>query len=129
MNREAHIWLKIVVHNLIPSLHFTEVTRNRVYLVYVLMKDLEVNVGAVLKSSIRKARVHKGSRFAFGGIITTLCRQDGMPDKILDYLPATDMDPFDVTNVRGLELEQGPILMTVERHMRDELITAWMFGM
>jgi len=75
MNREARVWLKMVMNCLIPGLHFTEVTRDRVCLVYALMKDLPINVGAVLKSAMRKARVHRGRRYAFGGLITNLCRR------------------------------------------------------
>uniref|UniRef100_M1DIP7 Putative plant transposon protein domain-containing protein n=1 Tax=Solanum tuberosum TaxID=4113 RepID=M1DIP7_SOLTU len=62
INREARVWLKIVMNCLIPGLHFTDVTRDRVCLVYALIKDLPINVGAVLKSSMRKARVHRGRR-------------------------------------------------------------------
>lgn len=58
MNREARVWLKIVMNCLIYMFHFTKVKRYRVCLVYALMKDLPINVEAVLKSSIRKARVH-----------------------------------------------------------------------
>ncbi|KAK4706776.1 hypothetical protein R3W88_033685 [Solanum pinnatisectum] len=60
MNQEARVWLKIVMNYLILGLHFTEVTRDRVCLVYALMKDLPINVGTVLKSAMRKARVHRG---------------------------------------------------------------------
>ncbi|KAG5609519.1 hypothetical protein H5410_020800 [Solanum commersonii] len=59
MNREARVWLKIVMNCLIPGLYFIEVTRDRVCLVYSLMKDLPINVGAVLKLAMRKARVHR----------------------------------------------------------------------
>ncbi|KAG5611464.1 hypothetical protein H5410_022745 [Solanum commersonii] len=47
----------------IPGLHYTEVTRDRICLVYALMKDVPISIGAVLKSAMRKARVHRGRRY------------------------------------------------------------------
>ncbi|KAG5592144.1 hypothetical protein H5410_042658 [Solanum commersonii] len=62
---------------------FTEVTRDRVCLVYALMKDLPINVEAVLKLAMRNTRVHRGRRYAFGGLITNLYRRAGVPEKSL----------------------------------------------
>ena len=53
MNQEAQVWLKIFLDCLIPGLHFNKVMRDRVNLVYALMKNLTINVGAVLKLSMR----------------------------------------------------------------------------
>ncbi|KAG5580476.1 hypothetical protein H5410_051103 [Solanum commersonii] len=62
MNRKARVWLKIIMNYLIPGLHFTEVTMDRVCLVYALMKDVPINIGPVLRSAMRKAKVHQGRR-------------------------------------------------------------------
>ncbi|KAH0655820.1 hypothetical protein KY285_030702 [Solanum tuberosum] len=58
-NLEAHIWLKIVCSTLLPCKHATNVTRERVVLVYRLMKGLPVNVGAILKQNMLKFRTNK----------------------------------------------------------------------
>ncbi|KAG5591699.1 hypothetical protein H5410_042213 [Solanum commersonii] len=34
----------------------------------------EMNIEAIVKSAMRKARVHKGHKYAFGGLITKICR-------------------------------------------------------
>ncbi|KAG5610947.1 hypothetical protein H5410_022228 [Solanum commersonii] len=47
------------IRHTLCGLHFIEVTRDRVCLAYALMKDLSINVGAVLKSSMQKANVHR----------------------------------------------------------------------
>uniref|UniRef100_M1DNW2 Putative plant transposon protein domain-containing protein n=1 Tax=Solanum tuberosum TaxID=4113 RepID=M1DNW2_SOLTU len=60
MLREKHVWLKVVMNCLIPGIHYTDITRDRVCLVYALMTGTELNIGAILKSAMRKARVHKG---------------------------------------------------------------------
>lgn len=129
MTREARIWLKIVMHCFIPGLHFTECTRDRVCLVYALMMGREVNRGAILKSSMRKARVHKGRRYAFGGFITRLCLDAGVPTEALDYVPRLIADPYVVMNTREPDLQLGPILTTAERYRCDEMITATMYGL
>ncbi|KAH0712429.1 hypothetical protein KY289_008388 [Solanum tuberosum] len=129
MNREARVWLKMVMNCLIPGLHFTEVTRDRVCLVYALIKDLPINVGAVLKSAMRKARVHRGQRYAFGGLITNLCRRAGVPEETVDYMAPLFTTPLDITKTKGPENMHGPTLTTAERNRRDEMIMARMFGL
>ncbi|KAK4729517.1 hypothetical protein R3W88_022505 [Solanum pinnatisectum] len=48
MLREAQVWLKLLMHCLIPGLHYTNITRDKVFLVYALMTSTELNIGAVL---------------------------------------------------------------------------------
>ncbi|KAG5605289.1 hypothetical protein H5410_026781 [Solanum commersonii] len=129
INREARVWLKIVMNCLIPGLHFTEVMRDRVCLVYALMKDLPINIGAVLKSSMRKARVHRGRRYTFGGLITNLCKRAGVPEESVDYMAPLFTTPLDVTKTKGPENMHGPTLTTTKRNMRDDMITMLMFGL
>lgn len=87
----------------------------------------DLNIGAIIKSAMRKAWVRKGHRFAFGGLIAKMCRRAGVPTKNLDY-----MDPFypeaeDITRKKWPDL--GPTLTIAERHRRDELIMARMHGL
>ncbi|KAG5610241.1 hypothetical protein H5410_021522 [Solanum commersonii] len=56
---EARVWLKIVMDFLIPGLNLTKVARDRACLFYALM-NLPINVGAILKLAMRKARVNRG---------------------------------------------------------------------
>ncbi|KAH0758158.1 hypothetical protein KY290_021651 [Solanum tuberosum] len=129
INREGWVWLKIIINCFIPGLYYTEVTRDRVCLVYALMKDVPISIGAVLKSAMRKARVHRGRRYVFGGLITNLCRRAGLPNESVDYMAPLFTTPLDVTKTKGPENMHGPTLTTVERNMRDDLITARMFGL
>jgi len=129
MNRKARVWLKIIMNCFIPGLHYTEVTRDRVCLVYALMKDVPISIGAVLKSAMRKARVHRGRRYVFGGLITNLCRRAGLPNESVDYMAPLFTTPLDVTKTKGPENMHGPTLTTAERNMRDDLIIARMFGL
>jgi len=101
MNRVARVWLKIVINCLIPGLHFIEVTRDRVCLVYALMKEVPIYIGAVLKLAMKKARVHRGRRYAFGGLITNFCRRAGVPEESVDYMAHLFTTPLDVTKTKG----------------------------
>lgn len=127
--REARIWLKIMMHYLISGLHYTNINRDMVCLVYALMMAVEVNIGVVLKTAMRKARVHKGRRFAFGGLITKLCRVAGVPEENVDYMAPLFPAPVDITRTKGLDTEFSPTLTTAERNRRDELIMARMYGL
>ncbi|KAH0655763.1 hypothetical protein KY285_030645 [Solanum tuberosum] len=84
--RETRVWLKVVMNCLIPGLHYIDITRDRVCLVYALMTGMELNIGAIVKFSMRKSRVHKGHKYAFGGLITKLCRVARVPEKNVDYM-------------------------------------------
>lgn len=73
--------------------------------------------------------MHQGRWYAFGGLITLLCRQAGVPEEPYDYHLEVHMDHFDVTNAKVPEPEQGPIYTITERCQRDKLITVRMFEM
>uniref|UniRef100_M1DJE3 Putative plant transposon protein domain-containing protein n=1 Tax=Solanum tuberosum TaxID=4113 RepID=M1DJE3_SOLTU len=48
-NQVARVWFKIVCSVLLPAKNLTDVTMDMVVLVYMLMKGMSINVGAVLK--------------------------------------------------------------------------------
>ncbi|KAG5606523.1 hypothetical protein H5410_028015 [Solanum commersonii] len=45
---------------LILGIHYTNITRDRMCLVYALMIGIELNIGVIVKSAMRKTWVHKG---------------------------------------------------------------------
>ncbi|KAH0665072.1 hypothetical protein KY285_026278 [Solanum tuberosum] len=129
MLRETRVWLKVVMNYLISGLHYTDITRNRLCLVYALRTGTELNIRAFLKSTMRKARVHKGNWYTFGGLITKMCRTAGVPEENVDYMEPLFPAPVDITRTKGLDTEFGPAITTVERHRRDKLIMARMYGL
>ncbi|KAG5631778.1 hypothetical protein H5410_003495 [Solanum commersonii] len=129
MLKETRVWLKVVMNCLIPGLHYTNITRDRVCLVYALMIGTAVNIGAVLKSVMRKAQVHKGHMYDFGGLITRMCRVAGALEENLDYMAPLFPTSVDITRTKGPDTEFGPNLITVERHRHDELIMAIMYDL
>ncbi|KAG5605372.1 hypothetical protein H5410_026864 [Solanum commersonii] len=127
--REMRVWLKVVINFLILGLHYTDITQDRVCLVYALMTPTELNIGVVLKSAMRKAQVHKGHIYAFGSLITRMCRVAGVPEENVDYMAPLFPAPMDITRTKGPDTKFGPTLTTAEPHKRDELIMANMYGL
>uniref|UniRef100_M1DSX8 Uncharacterized protein n=1 Tax=Solanum tuberosum TaxID=4113 RepID=M1DSX8_SOLTU len=78
---------------------------------------------------MRKARVHKGHMYAFGGLITRICRDAGVSKENMDYMAPLFPAPVDITRTKGTDTEFGPTLTTAERYRRDELIMARMYGL
>lgn len=63
----------------------------------------------------------------FGGLITKLCRQTGIPEETVDYMEHLFTTPLDVTKTKGPETMNGPTLTTTERNRRDIVITTHMY--
>lgn len=89
----------------------------------------ELKFGSIFKSSMRKARVHHGLRYAFGGLITELRKHAGVLEEPLDYFSHIESPHHNVTNIKGLVVFEGPVVTTTERAHRDELIMGWMYGL
>ncbi|KAG5620955.1 hypothetical protein H5410_006173 [Solanum commersonii] len=114
---------------MIPSLYYNDIMRDRVCLVYALMTGMKLNIGTIIKSSMSKARVHKGHRYAFGGLITRMCRVTGVPEENLEYMAPLYPAPVDITLTKVLDTDFGSTLTIVECHRRDQLIMARMYGL
>lgn len=101
----------------------------RVCLVYALMKGIYINVAAVLKSTMRKAKVHQGRRYAFSGLIMRLCLRARVPEENLDYMAPLFKVPVDMTKTKGPDLVHGITLTTTECNRRYEMIMAHIYGL
>ncbi|KAG5606262.1 hypothetical protein H5410_027754 [Solanum commersonii] len=82
-----------------------------------------------MKSAMCKARVHKGHMYAFGGLITKMCRVAGVPEENMDYMVPLYPALVDITRTKGPNTDFGPTLTTIEHHRRDELIMVKMYGL
>ncbi|KAH0748141.1 hypothetical protein KY290_027373 [Solanum tuberosum] len=51
-NQVAKVWLKIVCSVFLLAKHLTDVTKDRVVLVYMLMKGMPINVGVILRQNM-----------------------------------------------------------------------------
>lgn len=127
MNRDARVSTKIMMHILIPSLYFTNVTRDRACVVYALMFGTDINFGVVLKSSMQKAQVHRGHRYSFRDLITTFCRHAGVLEEPLDNRPNIYAMPYSVTNIKGSNISFSSALTSQQRAHRDDLIMGYVW--
>ncbi|KAG5572784.1 hypothetical protein H5410_062550 [Solanum commersonii] len=108
--------VEIVCSLLLPAKHLTKVTRDMVALVYMLMKGMPINVGAILRQNMmkfRRLRVLKKKQWTM----------------IVAYHPDLTGKIVDVTRTKALDTSLGPILSSQERQARDDSIMARMFGM
>ncbi|KAH0649907.1 hypothetical protein KY284_029819 [Solanum tuberosum] len=112
-NQVARVWLKIVCSVLLPAKHLTEVTRDRVVLVYMLMKGMPINVGAILRQNMMKFRNNLRWRFCYGGLITRFLRAEGIEDEAVDmaiaYHPDLTGKLVDVTRSKALDTSHGHV--------------------
>ncbi|KAG5591112.1 hypothetical protein H5410_041626 [Solanum commersonii] len=110
-------------------LHYIDIIHERLCLVYALMTNTKLKIGAILKSSMRKTHVHRGRMYAFGGLITCVCRSASVQEEILDYMAPLFLALVDMTKTKGLNNEFRPQLTTAECHRCDVLIMAHIYGL
>ncbi|KAH0685359.1 hypothetical protein KY290_016637 [Solanum tuberosum] len=103
-NQVARVWLKLVCSVLLPAKHLTEVTRDMVVLVYMLMKGMPINVGAILRQNMMKAE----------GI------EEEAVDMTVAYHPDLMGKIVDVIRTKALDTSHGPVLSVQERQARDD---------
>uniref|UniRef100_M1E0W6 Putative plant transposon protein domain-containing protein n=1 Tax=Solanum tuberosum TaxID=4113 RepID=M1E0W6_SOLTU len=132
-NLIARVWLKIVCSVLLPAKHLTEVTQDRVVLVYMLMKGMPINVGEILRQNMMKFRNNLRWRFCYRGLITRFLRNQGIEEEACDLTNAVHLEltgkVVDVTRTKALDASHSHVLSAQERQARDDSIIARMFGM
>ncbi|MCD7468478.1 hypothetical protein HAX54_006725 [Datura stramonium] len=115
MSREVGIWLKIIYACLVPGKHVTHFTYERECLFYALMTWMPINVEAIIKDVLRRARVKNGQRFGFGGLLTRFLKGHQIEEKVVYFRPRYDPKRIDVTNTADPEVIHGPVLSIKEQ--------------
>ncbi|KAH0767859.1 hypothetical protein KY285_003730 [Solanum tuberosum] len=130
----ARIWLKIMCSTLLPCKHTTDVTRERVVLVYRLMKVLPVNMRAILKQNMLKFSTNKRWCLCYGSIITRYLQALQIEEEVHDVSPPPRAPHLvcrlvDVTRTKAHDPSQGLVLTAIDRQARDDSWMGRMFGM
>ncbi|KAG5605589.1 hypothetical protein H5410_027081 [Solanum commersonii] len=133
-NLEVRICLKIMCITLLSCKHTTNVTREKVVLVYRLMKGLPMNVGAILKENMLKFRTKKRCHFCYGSIINRYLRALQIEKEVRDMCPPPHVPHLvcclvDVTRTKAHDPWKGPMLNVINRQARDDSWMGCMFGM
>ncbi|KAG5576182.1 hypothetical protein H5410_056316 [Solanum commersonii] len=121
----ARVWLKIVCSVLLPAKHLIDVMRDKVVLVYMLMKGIPINVWAILRQNIMKFRNNLRWQFCYGGLITHFLRADGFKKEAV-YLtvafhPGLMGKIVYVTQTKALDTSHGPVMLAQERKAQDDI--------
>lgn len=92
-----------------------------------MVLKLKINIEAVIKHVMKKARNHHDRRYGFGGLLTRFLRWHGIEEEALDFNPLLEMRPVDVTKMRALDISHEHILP--ECHAQDNEIATHMYGL
>ncbi|KAF3673516.1 hypothetical protein FXO37_06942 [Capsicum annuum] len=106
-----------------------DVTRDRVFLIYALMhNEIEINVGVVFLSAMKKENYHLGHRYGFSRLRTSFLRSQEVKNEALDYMPVVKTFLIDVTNTKRLDMANGTVLTILECLAQNNEITSHKYG-
>lgn len=64
-------WLKIICHFFIIGKHMTNVTYEKIFLIYALIREgFDINIGEHIISAMKKMCYHQGNKYKFCGLLT-----------------------------------------------------------
>lgn len=75
---EGLVWFKFVSSHLLPCLHISDVTWDRVVLVYAIMTRVPIDVGMFINDAMLRTTSHWSFGLKFPSLITTLFREADM---------------------------------------------------
>ena len=89
MNPTAKAWVYFFSARFLPSTHFSEIHIDRIKLVYAIMTGLRIDVGRIIRSSIRySCRLTTIGGLSHGTFITELCHTYDVPTHDTDVMSA-----------------------------------------
>lgn len=108
----------------------TDVTHDRVCLTYALIQDnIDINVGVVIYSAMKKSRYHQGHIYEFGSLLNRFLRSHGVEEEKLDYRLVVDTRAVDVSRMKGQDGAHGLVLTMLEHQARNNDISTHMYGL
>jgi len=81
----AQVWSVLLCSNLAPTSHTSDLTLDRARLIFGLVSQLDMNVGALISSQITSMAQSNSSRLGFPALITALCRSRGVASDSLVF--------------------------------------------
>lgn len=124
------MWEKIIYTYLVHGTQMTKVTRDRVCLIFALMRDdINVNVGVVIFMAMRKARFSAGHGYGFGGLLIQVLSDLIVEEEDLYYRLGVDTHPVYISITKGVTGIHGPILTMPVCQDRNNEITAQVYGL
>ncbi|KAL3503307.1 hypothetical protein ACH5RR_037756 [Cinchona calisaya] len=74
----ALVWYHFLTSRILPINHLTKVTRDRVVLLYALVKDWSIDIGLEIQMEILCNGAKDQPSFIFPNLITSLCTKEGV---------------------------------------------------
>ncbi|KAG5615721.1 hypothetical protein H5410_015545 [Solanum commersonii] len=96
---------------------------------FVIMRGVEVSLTPVLLNQILGTTDDPPDMLMGINISPPYQQASDIPEESVDYMAPLFTTPLDVTKTKGPENIHGPILTTTEQNMRDDMITACIFGL
>ena len=81
----AQTWSVFSYSNLAPTSHTSDLNMDRARLVYGLVTNMDMNIGALISGQISSIAQNNSSRLRFPALITALCRARGVTSDSLTY--------------------------------------------
>ncbi|KAL5159101.1 hypothetical protein HKD37_15G043455 [Glycine soja] len=81
----AQVWSVLSYSNLAPNSHTSDLTVDRARLIFGLVTQLDMNVGALISGQITSMAQSNSSRLGFPTLITTLCKIRGVTSDSLVF--------------------------------------------
>ena len=76
----AKVWVKFLKSRLMPTTHTTTVSQERLVLLYVIVRELPIDVGSIIAKAIRDCAVktHRTAVMLCPSLITSICVVSGV---------------------------------------------------
>lgn len=106
----------------------TDVMRDKLCIIYALMHDdININIGAVIFSTMKKVHYYQLCRYRFGCLLTRFLRNHSVEEESLNYRPVVDTRTVDVSRTKGLTVAHGPLLTRPKCQACNDEIIAGMY--
>ena len=93
--KEAKIWYHFLVSRLMPTSHTSDITADRLILLYGLVKGIKFDIGSVLMNEIHNSATTDKYALFFPSLITSLCKHAGVKwskkDELCPIGPSIDL--------------------------------------
>ncbi|MED6199851.1 hypothetical protein PIB30_079735 [Stylosanthes scabra] len=113
LNKEAWMWMKLPVCNMIPTRHETTLGVDHILLIYALMKGMTISLPVVMATTMNdNPTKSKRQLLPFPMFITKWAEEAGVPtyqgDKIFNVPKAQQFFPYGIWK-KGKEADEDPI--------------------
>ena len=81
----AQVWSVLSYSNLAPTSHTSDLTVDRARLIFGLVSQMDMNVGALISGQITSMAQSNSSRLGFPALITALCQSRGVASDSLVF--------------------------------------------